>query len=181
MQCIWETFERAFDWEVPASHGLLKLKSSATVLLEFVLSASSFTAAISLLLHYSKTFDSSYGASFEDFYVTNSATDSVSCRSVQAEMESYHRRFDHDTELLRGFSEALRLNEKLNDETTSITLTIICGALDATCLNKAVLFSSNDYNVLLFVEALAVHTLDEKQNSTLNGLFFYSYAAYILQ
>lgn len=102
--------------------------------------------------------------SHQEAPITDAPKKQILCGYVQSAVESSYRRYVHATELVRRFSEALRLVEKRNDEAASSDSTGESGALGGTHLDSAVVFSSKEHDVLLYVDATDAHTRRWKHN-----------------
>lgn len=88
-------------------------------------------------------------------------------------MESSYCRYVRVTKVTGCVPEALRLVAKLGDETTSEDVSATRGVLVFTCLDRALLSSANERDVLLYIEDAEAHTRGQKQSATFNGRSFY--------
>lgn len=82
--------------------------------------------------------------------------------------------------LVRRFSRALQLVEKVNDEAAAEVSIAPRGAFHATHPGSAVLSGVNEHDMLLYMEAAAASTRGWKQNSISNSRAFYSYTVLVL-
>lgn len=67
------------------------------------------------------------------------------------------------TNLMRRFPEALWLVGKIKDEAASGDSASAAGGMGATHPNNAMLSSAEELDVLLYIEAEAAHSRDQKQ------------------
>lgn len=105
--------------------------------------------------------------------MTSSARKFASYKFVQGAAESSCGGFVHVTKLVRRFSEAPPLVEKLDRKGCSENSSASRDAMGATRLENIVLSSPDEHHVLLYVESRAAHKLNQKQNSTFSGRWFY--------
>lgn len=82
----------------------------------------------------------------------------VLCGSAQGAVKSKCFRYVPVTKLMRHFPEALRLVEMLTDEPVSRSFSATKGALGGSPLDKAVLSSAGEHDILTYVEAAAART-----------------------
>lgn len=82
---------------------------------------------------------------------------------------------------MRRFAKALRLCDKLDDDAASEDFSASKSALEASCLDYALLSRANENDVLLYIQATSAHRRDRKQNATIDSNAFYPYAASLLQ
>lgn len=88
----------------------------------------------------------------------------VSCRFKKRAVESCTRRSVRVMKLVHCFLEALRLVENLNDEVASRDSSVIRSALGVAHLDSALLWRTDEYDVVLYIESAAAHTRSKKQN-----------------
>lgn len=81
------------------------------------------------------------------------------------------------TDLVRRFRKELQPTEKLNKGVATENFIASVRAVGATHRDGAVFLSSNEQDVLLYFDAAAAFTKDQKQNATFNSRVFYLYAA----
>lgn len=175
------TLTRAPHSEVLTYRELIKLRSLFSMLSRFVLQDTKLTSLPNLRFQYSKNFDSSYGHSFQGADVANIAKDLALRWSVQRAGESSYRHYLCVRKLMRRFREALRLVGNPDDKAASENFSAIRDALSVTHLDNAVLSSSKEHGVLLYMESATAHTRVRKQNRTLNGRASYPYATLLHQ
>lgn len=113
---------------------------------------------MNLLVMYSKTSDSSYDISLQETRVANIARHLVPCGLIQGAVESCYRRHVLVTKVICRFLGALRLVEKLNNETGSEQSRFTKGALGVFRLDKSVLSRADVLDVVLYIEAATAHT-----------------------
>lgn len=97
----------------------------------------------------------------------------MSCEFVQDTVESSYHRFFRAAKLVRRFSDALRLVEKLKNDTATEKLSLNRGTLGGTHLDNAVLSSAEEQDAMLYIRAAAAHTQGQKLNAALTGHVFY--------
>lgn len=83
--------------------------------------------------------------------------------------------------LVHRFPDTLLLVEKLGNEAANENSSATTRALAATFLDRALPSNADEHDVLLYIAAGAAHTRGRMQSTALNGLFFYSYVALLLQ
>lgn len=127
-----------------------------------------------MLVQYSKNFDSGYGASPEETRLAQIVREEVSCRFVRGAVKSRYRHYFRVTQLMRLFLKALRLPGTLVRDAANEDFSAIRGALGVISLDKAVILSSEEHNILLCIKAGAAYTRDWKQNRFFISLEFYS-------
>lgn len=109
------------------------------------------------------------------------AEDPLSRGLVQGAVETGCRRYFRATKLVRRFSEALQLVEKVSDGATSSDSDSASSALSFTDFDRAVLSSAEEHDLLLFIEAAVAHIQGWKQSPPFYGRAFCFYAASLLQ
>lgn len=106
-QPIRMTLIRASESAARTKHEHVKLSSFTKILSEHFLQDTSVTAVINSLVQYSETFESTYGAFFQEARATNAAKNPSSCGLIYDTVESVYRRYVRARKLKRRSFEAL--------------------------------------------------------------------------
>lgn len=109
-------FIEAADSQPLSSHDLLNLNQSANVRTGLVMRDTRLTAAIKFLVHCSSTFRWRCNKSFDDARRSNICKNAVSRESLQCAAKVTTWRNVRVKRLVRRYSEALKLFEKVDDE-----------------------------------------------------------------
>lgn len=96
-------------------------------------------------------------------------------------VESGYRRYPRITKLLPRVLKALRPAENIDSEAAIADAANARVALRATYLRNAVLFSAEEHEILLHIDAVAANTEGRKQNFVLNGHVFCCCATFLRQ
>lgn len=156
------TLTRACELEILTDHESLKLSSSADIFSCTVPRDRSASAVIKSLVQFSKTSHSSHDVYCQEARVADTIRDPVLCELFQGAGESSCSCYVRATELVRRFSKALRLVEKLNDDTATEDSSATRCTLGATHLDSAALSSVDEYDMVLYIEAAAALTQNRK-------------------
>lgn len=124
------------------------------------------------LLHYSKTFISSYNVLFQGAGTSDVARDTALCRIVQRSVESRNRNYVLVKKPVRRFLPALQLVEKINVDVVSGDSANTRRGLRGTHLDNVMLCSAAKSDRLMYVKAAVAHTKGRKQNFLFNSHAF---------
>lgn len=150
--------------------------SSSAMLSALVLRDRDVTAVIESVVYYS-IFDWRYFVFPHKACVSDIAKDPISSELSRGAIESGSRCSVRSTKLVRRFSEALRLVDKLNDKAAGKSSSAIRGVLGTPHFDNAVFSSTDEHDALLYTEAVAALTRDRKQHAIFSVRAFYPYAA----
>lgn len=149
-----------------------------------LLQAKILSAVIKSSVRSSKTFGSSYDASFDEAHMCAICKDLVFCGLLQGAVEPTYRRYVCLTRIMRRYTEALKLVQEVNVKVTAGKSAAGKGGLGITYLCNGSLRHSEMQDSLLFIEAAAIRTddstKDKRTAALLTSFAFCSYAAVLL-
>lgn len=167
------------------NHEILKVSRSKNVRTGLVLRDTSLAAVIKSLVQYSKTLESSYGASFNEAPIKDTCEDLLSWRFLQCAVEATYRRYVRGTRLMCRCQAVIKLVEKVKQERAASDNAAAKDGLSVTHHGTAIVLGSEKQSALLSIKIAAVHMKDStKENKTaalFNSNAFYFYVAALLK
>lgn len=150
-----------------------------------VLLDTSTVAVIESRVQHKKTFEASYGASFDEMRISNVCKDVVFCRLLQGATEAMYWSYLGARGPMRRYPETFQLVEEVEDEAAASSNAGGKGRGGIAHCKTALLLQSQKWDAVFFIEAAAVYTKENMKDIGTATLFdlipLYFYAAMLFE